>query len=251
TDDTLREIKKLPVKYVSFRINKGKAEALMSGFAKATGGIIITMDGDLQDNPAEIPNFIKKINEGYDLVSGWKKDRKDPFHKTIPSKVFNSLTSKISGIKLHDFNCGFKAYTKEAAKSVRIYGELHRYIPFLLHSQGFKIAEMPVNHRPRIHGKSKYGTSRILKGFLDLISIKFISTFGKRPLHFFGTVGFILMAIGSLGIFTLLFLNVFFGLNLLRASLILSMLSLMVGIQLLAIGLLGEMMINLNGGNLK
>jgi len=182
----------------SFKINQGKAAALMSGFAMTDGDIIITMDGDLQDDPKEIPKFIEMINEGYDMVSGWKFKRHDPITKTLPSKFFNWLTRKLTKVNIHDSNCGFKAYKKEVVKNLNIYGELHRYIPALVNYKGYKIGEVKVEHHARKFGKSKYGFERLLKGFFDLITVKFIITYMDRPLHFFGKLSFLFGGIGCL-----------------------------------------------------
>ena len=175
------------VKGIKFRRNYGKSAALYSGFEAAQGEVVITMDADLQDNPDELPELYRMIKEdGYDLVSGWKKKRYDPLGKTIPSKLFNRTARFISGIKLNDFNCGLKAYKKEVIKSIEVYGEMHRYIPILAKRNGFdKIGEKVVVHRERQYGVSKFGIERFLKGFLDLLSVTFISKFGKRPMHLF------------------------------------------------------------------
>jgi len=180
------------VKGIQFRRNYGKSAALNVGFAEAQGDVVITMDADLQDSPDEIPELYRKIvDEKYDLVSGWKKKRHDPISKTLPTKLFNSATRKMSGIhNLHDFNCGLKAYRKDVVKNIEVYGEMHRYIPVLAKWAGFKkIGEQEVEHRPRKYGTTKFGMSRFVNGFLDLLSIFFVGKFGKRPMHFFGTMG--------------------------------------------------------------
>jgi glycosyltransferase involved in cell wall biosynthesis len=186
------------VKGIRFRRNYGKSAALNEGFRASKGNVVITMDADMQDSPDEIPSLYKMIaHQGYDLVSGWKKTRHDPISKTVPSKFFNWFTSKISGIKLHDFNCGLKAYKAELVKNIEVHGEMHRYIPVIAKWGGFvKIGEKVVNHRERKYGITKYGMSRFIKGFLDLLSITFISKFGKRPMHLFGTMGTIIFGIG-------------------------------------------------------
>ena len=188
------------VKGIKFRRNYGKSAALNVGFEAAMGDVIITMDADLQDSPDEIPELYKMIKEGnYDLVSGWKKKRHDPIMKTIPSKFFNWTTRKMSGIKLHDFNCGLKAYRKTLVKSIEVYGEMHRYIPVIAKWAGFtKIGEKSVTHRERKYGVTKFGLERFINGYLDLLSISFVSKFGKRPMHFFGTIGTIVFTIGFL-----------------------------------------------------
>ncbi|WP_096687355.1 glycosyltransferase family 2 protein [Ichthyobacterium seriolicida] len=191
------------VKGIRFRFNQGKSQALNVGFAKAKGHVVITMDADLQDNPEEIYNLYKTVMEGeYHIVSGWKKNRKDPLTKTLPSKVFNWAARLYSGIKLHDFNCGIKAYKSEVIKSIDVYGEMHRYIPVLSKLQGFdRITEKEVKHQARKYGKTKFGASRFINGFLDLVSLWVLHKFGKRPMHFFGTFGVLMFFIGFLGAF--------------------------------------------------
>lgn len=231
------------VTVLTFRSNQGKSPALSVGFKEAKYGIVITMDADLQDDPKELVNLIAKLDEGYDLVSGWKKKRHDPISKTIPSKFFNSVTSFFSGVSLHDFNCGLKAYRKEVTDSLDVYGELHRYLPALAHWQGFRVTEIPVLHHPRRFGKSKFGTSRFFKGFLDLLSIVFTNRYGKRPLHLFGTIGTLLTLIG-LGIDIYVSIEWSHGIPLSnRPILLLGILLIMVGVQLVSIGLLGEMIV--------
>lgn len=186
------------IKAIKFRRNYGKSAALFCGFEKAEGDVVITMDADLQDSPEEIPGLYKKIiDEDYDLVSGWKKKRYDPIMKTLPSKFFNATARKFSGIKLHDFNCGLKAYRNDVIKSIEVYGEMHRYIPILAKQAGYAyIGEQVVQHQERKYGISKFGLSRFINGFLDLLSILFITKFGKRPMHFFGLMGTLIFAIG-------------------------------------------------------
>jgi len=185
-------------KGIKFRRNYGKSAALQKGFSQAQGNVVITMDSDLQDSPDEIPELYKMIkHDGYDLVSGWKKKRYDPIGKRWPSKLFNKTTSLMSGIKIHDFNCGLKAYNKNVVKSIEIYGEMHRYIPVIANSAGFtKITEKVVQHHARKYGKSKFGAGRLIKGFLDLVTLYFVSKFGKRPMHFFGVIGTLLFLAG-------------------------------------------------------
>ena len=186
------------IKGIKFRRNYGKSAALNEGFDAASGDVVITMDADLQDNPEEIPELYKMITgQGYHLVSGWKKKRKDPLNKKIPSKFFNVFTQKLSGIKLHDFNCGLKAYHRDVVKNIEVYGEMHRYIPVIAKWNGFnRIGEKVVKHMPRKYGETKFGIERFMKGFLDLLSIMFVSKFGKRPMHLFGSLGTILFIIG-------------------------------------------------------
>jgi glycosyltransferase involved in cell wall biosynthesis len=187
------------VKIISFRKNFGKASALMAGFKETSGDIIITMDGDLQDDPNEIPKFVNEIENGFDLISGWKFKRSDPITKTIPSKIFNTATSLFTNIKLHDFNCGFKAYGRDVIEDLNIYGELHRFIPVLAAQRGFRVGEIKINHRPRVHGRSKYGVGRFIKGLIDFMTVLFITNFMQRPSHFFGTTG-IIFTLGGLSI---------------------------------------------------
>lgn len=186
------------VKGVKFRRNYGKSAALNAGFEAATGEVVITMDADLQDSPDEIPELVRMIRqEGFDLVSGWKKRRHDPFGKTFPSKFFNMTTRVVSGIRLHDFNCGLKAYRREVVKSIEVYGEMHRYIPVIAKAAGFnRIGEKVVHHYKRKYGVTKYGMSRLLKGYLDLLTITFISRFSRRPMHLFGGIGTLMFLVG-------------------------------------------------------
>ena len=234
------------VHLISFRRNFGKAAALESGFRHATGTILITMDGDLQDDPAEIPRFLAKLNKGYDLVSGWKKDRKDPLEKRVPSRVFNAIVSRMSGIRLHDFNCGFKAYRREVTDSLDLYGELHRYIPCLAARRGFRIAELPVRHRRRRYGKSKYGLGRYLRGMLDAVTVFFLMRFEEQPMHLFGRLG-LLSCLAGTGICVYLTVLWFGGHPIgHRPLLMLGVLLLVAGIQLFSLGLLGELVVKLN-----
>src|SRR5438552_3728072 len=185
------------VRVVRLRRNFGKAAALVSGFDQARGEIVVTIDGDLQDDPAEIPRLLAKLDEGFDLVSGWKTQRRDPLSRRVLSRIFNRVTSAFSGVHLHDLNCGLKAYRAEVVHGLRLYGELHRFIPVLAHYRGFRIAELPVNHRPREHGRSRYGVERYLRGFLDLLTVSLIGRYRHRPLHLFGGLGLILGLIRS------------------------------------------------------
>ena len=231
-------------KCIRFRRNYGKSAALSVGFNRAAGEIIITMDADLQDDPNELKNLIAKINDGYDLVSGWKKKRYDPISKTLPSKFFNWVTSKFAGVKLHDFNCGLKAYRSEAAKSLNVYGEMHRFLPALAFRDGFKVTEIPVLHHARKHGYSKFGASRFLKGFLDLITVVFLTRFLKRPLHFFGTLGFLSAFLGF-GIDLYLTIEWLLEKTYLseRPLVFLGIGLIIVGVQFISMGLLGEMLV--------
>lgn len=226
---------------VRFRRNYGKAAALSEGFRISKGKMIVTMDSDLQDNPAEIPGLMKKLDEGFDVISGWKKNRKDPWTKRFPSKIFNLVTRMMSGIRIHDFNCGLKIYRSDVIKTVKVYGELHRYIPVLAKLAGFNVSELVVNHRPRKFGKTKFGASRFLKGFLDLTTVLFLGKFERNPLHFFGILGGFLFLSGLVinGYLTIQwFGGVWIG-N--RPILFLGILLLIVGIQFISLGLLAEM----------
>ncbi len=232
---------------IRFRRNYGKSAALGVGFAEVEGDIVITMDADLQDDPNEIPALITKLEEGYDLVSGWKRKRHDPWHKTMPSKLFNFVTSVMSGIKLHDFNCGLKAYRRDVVKTVQVYGEMHRYIPALAHWEGFRVTEIPVQHHERKFGVSKFGMSRFLKGFLDLLTVMFTTRYIKRPLHFFGTVGALFAVVGFV---TDAWLAVewFLGWTTLsnRPLALFGIAMIIVGVQLISIGLVGELIVKQN-----
>ncbi|MBK7986352.1 MAG: glycosyltransferase family 2 protein [Ignavibacteria bacterium] len=229
---------------IRFRRNHGKSAALAIGFRQAKGDIVITMDADLQDDPSELPRLIDKIKEGYDLVSGWKKKRHDPWHKTVPSKFFNYVTSKASGITLHDFNCGLKAYRKEVVKTVQVYGEMHRYIPALAFWEGFRVTELPVTHHARKHGYSKFGFSRFFKGFLDLLTVLFTTRYLKRPLHLLGTIG-TLMAFIGLATDAYLTVEWYFDRTVLsnRPLALFGVALIIVGVQLISVGLIGELIV--------
>lgn len=236
----------LQVHVVHFRRNQGKAEALTAGFAAATGDIVITMDADLQDDPGEIPKLLDTLNtENYDVVSGWKYPRKDPLEKRVFSFFFNRITAFFTGVKLHDMNCGFKAYRAEAVKALHLYGDLHRYIPILAHQAGYKVGEVKVKHHPRQFGVSKYGFKRIPKGFFDLFTVLFLTKYLKRPLHVFGTIGAIVAFMGVLIGLYLAVLWVTEGGVGFRPLLMLSVLMIILGIQFFSIGLLGELVIGL------
>lgn len=258
-DSTQEEIEKIfkkdkfHVRTIQFRNNFGKASALKAGFQLAKGKIIVTLDGDLQDNPSELPKFIDKIKEGYDLVCGWKRHRKDSFIKNSTSKIFNAFTNSISKIKLHDFNCGFKAYQAEVAKGINLYGELHRYIPVLLASQGYKICEVPIEHRKRKYGKSKYGSQRFMHGFFDLLTVIFITRFRTRPLHFFGYFGLSFFSLGLILSLYLTYIKLFNHVAIgERPLLLFSVMLMIMGVQIGAIGIVGEQIttvINRNESN--
>lgn len=247
TDGSLAELKKLHskdqrVKVIQFRRNFGKAAALMAGFTQAQGEIIFTMDADLQDDPVEIPRFLEKLEEGYDLVSGWKYPRLDPISKTAPSKLANFAIRQGSGLDLHDFNCGYKAMRAEVAKELKLYGELHRYVPVLAHWRGFNVTEIKVKHHPRQYGKSKYGLARLSRGLFDFITVVFLIRFTRRPLHFFGWMGLISLALGLLidGYLSVLWLmGEAIGQ---RPLLTLGTLLIIVGAQFFSLGLMAEML---------
>lgn len=230
------------VKIIRFRRNYGKSAALSVGFQHAKGDFIVTMDADLQDDPNEIQRLISELKKGYDLVSGWKKKRFDPISKTIPSRFFNFVTALLTGIPIHDFNCGLKAYRKEVVKEIKVYGELHRYIPVLAHWQGFSIGEIVVQHHRRKYGKTKFGVGRFWKGFLDLLTALFTTRYFRRPLHLFGLWG-ITFVIAGIAIDTWLVVEWFMGMTALgnRPLFIVGILFIIVGIQFVSIGLLGEM----------
>ena len=229
------------VRVVRLRRNFGKAAALAAGFAQAQGEVMVTIDADLQDDPAEIPRLLAKLDEGFDLVSGWKAHRRDPLSRRVLSRIFNWVTGRVSGLRLHDMNCGLKAYRAEAVRGLRLYGELHRFIPVLAHYHGHRIAELPVNHRPREHGGSRYGVERYLRGFLDLLTVSFIGRYRYRPLHLFGGLGLLL---GLLGFGVLVYLTALkIGGHAIgrRPLLILGVLLVVVGLQFFSLGLISEL----------
>ena len=225
---------------VVLRRNFGKAAALSAGFEKADGDIVITMDADLQDDPCELRAFIEKLDEGYDLVSGWKYNRLDPLEKRLPSKLFNRVTRKMSGVHLHDFNCGFKAYRREVVKIIDVYGEYHRYIPVLAHREGFRIAEIKVHHNKRQFGKSKYGFERYLRGLFDSMSSSFLLLFFERPMYFFGRRALTFGALGFAAIIAQILLWIF-GVKWGAIVLLLGALSLALSFISLCMGFLGNM----------
>lgn len=235
------------VRYHSFQTNYGKSAALQVAFKHITGDAVITMDADLQDDPAEIPNLLKKLEEGYDLVSGWKKKRYDPLVKKMSSRFFNYMTRVFSHVKIHDFNCGLKAYRKQVVQGINVYGELHRYIPVLAAWKGFSVSEIVVKHHPRRYGKTKFGITRFFKGFVDLITVIFTTRYIKRPMHLFGFFGFLAALAGIV-------INIFLTYELFfikphppianRPIFFLGILLIIVGVQFFAIGLLGEIMVH-------
>ena len=229
------------VRVVRLRRNFGKSAALAAGFAQAQGKTVVTIDGDLQDDPSEIPRLLAKLEEGVDLVSGWKARRRDPWRRRVVSRIFNAVTSRVSGLRLHDMNCGLKAYRTEVVRGLPLYGELHRFIPVLAYYRGFRVAELPVNHRPRAHGRSRYGLERYLRGFLDLLTVTFMGRYRHRPLHLFGGLGFVL---GLLGTVILVYLTVLKATGEAigqRPLLTLGVLLVVVGLQFFSLGLLSEM----------
>jgi glycosyltransferase involved in cell wall biosynthesis len=226
---------------VSFRRNYGKSAALNEGFRAASGDLIVTIDADLQDDPAEIPNLLKRIEAGADLVSGWKFNRQDPPSKTLPSRVFNRVTSVVTGVKLHDFNCGFKMYRREVADAITVYGELHRFIPALAAWEGFRVDEVRVRHNKRKYGKSKYGARRFLNGFFDLVTTMFVTRRALNPLHLFGRVALVLFALGAAPqVFFLIQWLTGDGLRV-RPIMLLGFVLIIVSIQIASIGLLAEL----------
>jgi glycosyltransferase involved in cell wall biosynthesis len=230
------------VRAIRFRRNFGKAAALTAGFAAARGERVFTLDADLQDDPAEIPRFLDKLDQGYDVISGWKRTRHDPWHKVIPSRVFNGMVSLLTGCRLHDHNCGFKLYRRQVVREVGIYGELHRFVPVLAHARGFRVGEIEVHHRPRTHGSSKYGFSRFLKGFLDLLTVRFLTGFRERPLHILGALGLVLLIVGVVGLTYLAILWVIGDRPIgVRPLLPYSVAFLVVGVQFLSLGILAEL----------
>lgn len=238
------------VKLISFYRNFGKSAALSEGFKYASGEIIITMDADLQDDPNEISNLISKLDEGYDLVSGWKQKRYDPWTKTFPSKIFNFVTRILTGVNIHDFNCGLKAYRSSVIKSIEVFGGRHRYIPALAGQMNFSVSEIVVNHRPRIYGETKYGGSRIFHGFFDLLTILFLNKYTQQPLHFFGSIGLVTF---TAGLFVELMV-IYYKFVLLEpfskhiALLLLGVILIIIGIQFFSIGLLGEIIARFSQG---
>ncbi len=236
------------VRGIRFRRNFGKSAALSAGFEAATGELVMTLDADLQDDPREIPRFLTAIQQ-LDVVSGWKEHRQDPWHKVLPSRVFNWLVSWLTDVRLHDHNCGMKCYRRDVFREVRLYGELHRFVPVLAAARGFSVGEIVIRHRPRKFGRSKYGMRRFVKGFLDLLTVKFLTGFQQRPQHLLGTIGLISFVLGALG---LGYLSVYWILGQLypewslmplhqRPALIYSLGALLLGGQLMSIGFLAEL----------
>lgn len=234
------------VKVIEFRRNFGKTAALSAGFRLSRGQVVVTLDADLQDNPAEIEGLLGKLEEGYDLVAAWRFNRQDPLSKILPSRIFNWAVASLTGVRLHDFNCGFKAYRRAVTEEVKLYGELHRFIPVLASLKGFRIAETKVVHRPRRAGQSKYGVGRLGRGFLDFLTVIFLTTYLKRPLHLFGTVGIAIFLAGLVINTYMAYLRFFLDQAIgTRPLLLLGVLSMLLGLQVISMGLLGEMLRNL------
>lgn len=231
------------VRVIRFTRNFGKAAALSAGFAEARGDVIVTMDADLQDDPKEIPRFLTRLEQGFDVVSGWKQTRHDPLGKTLPSKVFNRMTARLFDVDLHDINCGFKAYTRRAARHLNLYGELHRFTPALLHAAGYRVSEIAVEHHPREHGRSKYGFTRMIKGLLDIATVKLVTRYQSRPLHFFAMLGLPLLLVG-LGFIS--YLSTLWMLDMgpigNRPLLLIGVLFTVTGTQVLGVGLVAELL---------
>ena len=253
SDDSAEIIKKIcelnnSTNLIQFQRNYGKSAALAEGFKYANGNYIVTMDADLQDDPSEIKNLVNKLEEGFDLVSGWKKDRKDPLSKRLPSKLFNLVTRLFTGVHIHDFNCGLKIYRKAVVKTLELYGGRHRYIPAMAGQKKFKVTEIIVNHRPRIYGETKYGGSRLFHGLFDLISILFLSKYTQSPMYFFGKIGLITFLTGFGIEIYVLYLKYMIGDPFAKhiALLMLGILIIVIGIQFFSIGLIGEMIANSN-----
>tara|TARA_B110000263_G_scaffold166160_1_gene144659 strand:- start:2266 stop:3213 length:948 start_codon:yes stop_codon:yes gene_type:complete len=238
---------------IQFFKNFGKADALAEGFKQANGDIIITIDADLQDDPAEIPRLIAKIQEGWDVVSGWKKDRKDPASKRIPSKLFNLVTRVLTGIKIHDFNCGLKAYRRKVVNSIDIYGGLHRYIPAIAGQKGFSITEITVNHRRREFGETKYGGNRLFHGFFDLFTMLFTGKYFDRPLHFFGSIGLVFIFISTLSEIYPIYDKIANGIPFQKhfALIVFGAMVFGLGLWFFSIGLLGELLVKASGKSEK
>lgn len=232
------------VSVISLRRNFGKTAALLAGFEQARGEVVVTMDGDLQDDPSEIPHFLAALGQGYDLVSGWKRVRHDPVTKTLPSRLFNATVRRATGIPLHDFNCGFKAYRREVLADLKLYGELHRFIPVLAYWRGYRIGELEVHHHARKFGRSKFGAGRLLKGLLDFLKVLFLTRYMQRPLQLFGVLGLVLWLLGMAG-FAYLFVLKLLGQSVFSSHgplLFLSGILIVAGIQLFMLGLVGEML---------
>ncbi len=233
------------IRIIKFRRNFGKAAALQYGFRLARGEVVFTLDADLQDNPVEIPKFLARLDEGWDLVSGWKQKRRDPLHKVIPSRFFNFITARAFRLKLKDYNCGFKAYRREVVKELDLYGEMHRYIPALANSLGYRITEIAVEHRKREFGRSKYGLERYLRGFFDLLTVKMVTQYVKSPLYLFGRVGLVSTLLGTAIMVWMAVLKIFYDQPISnRLPLFLGLTLILGGLQFISLGLISELIIN-------
>ena len=241
------------ISIIQFFKNFGKADALSEGFKQANGDVVITIDSDLQDDPAEIPRLVEKIQEGWDVVSGWKKERKDPISKRLPSKLFNMVTRFLTGIKIHDFNCGLKAYRRKVVKSIDIYGGLHRYIPAIAGQKGFSITEIAVNHRPRKFGETKYGGNRLFHGFFDLFTMLFTGKYFDRPLHFFGSIGLVFIFISTISEVYPIYDKIANGIPFQKhfALIVFGAMIFGLGLWFFSIGLLGELLVKASGTSEK
>ena len=250
TDDSFAVLQQLHeadphhVRAVSFRRNFGKTAALSVGFKRARGEVVVTMDADLQDDPREMPKLLDKLDEGWDLVAAWRERRQDPVSKTLPSRFANAVVARFTGLELHDFNCGFKAHRAQVVRELKLYGDLHRYIPVLASWQGFRVAEVPVLHRPRRFGRSKYGWQRMVRGFFDFLVVLFLTHYLRRPLQLFGIAGAICLLIGFIIGLYLTYLRLFGPGIGWRPALFFDVMAIVVGVQLISIGLLGEMLRN-------
>lgn len=249
TWERLKEIaeKDQRVKLIRFRKNYGQTAAMYAGFQHATGEVIITLDADLQNDPEDIPMLLQKLEEGYDIVSGWRRDRKDPFlSRRLPSMIANWIISKVTGVELHDYGCTLKAYRADIIKRLELYGDMHRFLPALTKRLGAKITEIPVRHHPRLYGKSKYGIGRTIRVILDIFLVKFLNEYINKPMYVFGTFGFILLSLGLLALFYLVFLKLFFDQDIgRRPLLILSVLFILAGIQLISTGIIAELLVRI------
>jgi len=241
----LKQKSKIPIVVITLRKNFGKSAALSAGTKKARGEIIVTLDADLQNDPKDLPQFIKAIDQGADLVAGWRVHRQDPLEKKIPSKIFNTVTSLMSGLHIHDFNCGYKAYRKEVLEEIALYGDMHRYTPFLAHKRGFKVIEIPVTHHPRRHDSTKYRFERYTRGALDLLTVLFLTSYLVRPMHLFGLIGTLTILFGTVSFLYLLFTRWVWGISIGSSPLLsVSFLAVGVGMQILITGFLAELIVH-------
>lgn len=250
TDSTYQVLKDLALKdptlkVIRFKRNYGQTAAMYAGFQHAKGDVIITLDADLQNDPQDIPILLEKLEEGYDVVSGWRKDRKDPFlSRKLPSMIANWIIARVTGVHIHDYGCTLKAYKREIAQKLELYGDMHRFLPALAKKHGAKVTEVVVRHHPRMYGKSKYGIGRTIRVVLDMLLVKFLNEYMNKPLYVFGSMGFFLLMVGSLALFYLIFIKLFLDESIgRRPLLILSVLSILAGIQLISTGILAELII--------